>query len=240
MDVTVGAFVLAAIATLVGAAVQGSIGFGMNLVTVPVLALVAPESLPVAVIVLGIPISITMLRHELSSLDATGLGWIIGGRVPGTIIGAWVVASVSTTTLQAVVGVVLLGIVVASAVSPPIPIRPATQAITGTVSGITGTSAGIGGPPLALLYQRSSGPTIRATLSASFLIGTFLSLSILGISGSVSSAQLLLGASLAPLVVAGVLIGRRSHDLLDRGWMRPAVLTFAAISALVVLADALV
>jgi uncharacterized protein len=60
------------VATLVGATIQGSIGFGMNLVTVPVLALVLPESLPVAVIVLGIPVSITMLRHEWSALDRTG------------------------------------------------------------------------------------------------------------------------------------------------------------------------
>jgi uncharacterized protein len=240
MDVTVGAFVLAAIATLAGAAIQGSIGFGMNLVTVPVLALVAPESLPVAVIVLGIPISITMLRHELSAVDATGLGWIIGGRVPGTLLGAWIVATVSTTTLQGLIGAVLLAIVAASALAPPIPVRPSTQAVTGAVSGITGTAAGIGGPPLAVLYQRHTGPTIRATLSASFLAGTFMSLSTLGISGSVTRSQLLLGAALAPVVIAGVLIGRRSHRLLDRGWMRPAVLAFAAVSAMVVLVDALV
>jgi uncharacterized protein len=239
MEVTIAAFVVAAIATLVGAAIQGSIGFGMNLVTVPVLALVLPESLPVAVIVLGIPISITMLRHELASLDRAGLGWIIGGRLPGTAIGAWIVATVTTQTLQGVVGTVILVIVAASLLAPPIPVRPGTQAMTGAVSGITGTAAGIGGPPLALLYQRSTGPTIRATLSASFLAGTFISLFALGVSGSVTSDALLLGASLAPLVIAGVLVGRRSHDLLDRGWMRPAVLAFAAVSAVVVLVDAL-
>lgn len=239
MDLTLWAFVLAAFATLVGASIQGAIGFGMNLVTVPVLALVAPESLPVAVIVLGVPVSASMLRHELGSLDATGIGWLIGGRLPGSIFGGWVVATVSTTTLQAVVGFILLMIVAASTVSPPIPVRPSTQLATGIVSGITGTSAGIGGPPVALLYQHSTGPTIRATLSASFLVGTFMSLTILGVSGSVSASQLILGICLAPFVLAGVIAGRRSHAGLERGWMRRAVLIFAAVSALAVLVDAL-
>ncbi|MFP3906288.1 MAG: sulfite exporter TauE/SafE family protein [Acidimicrobiales bacterium] len=240
MELTLVAVVAAAIATLVGATIQGSIGFGMNLVTVPVLALVLPETLPAAVIVLGIPVSITMLRHEWASLDRTGLGWIIGGRLPGTALGAWIVATVATSTLQAVIGSMILLVVLASIAAPPVPVRPGTQAVTGAVSGITGTAGGIGGPPLALLYQYSSGPTIRATLSASFLIGTFVSLFALGITGSLTVGQLGLGAGLAPLVVAGVVIGRRSHSVLDRGWMRPAVLAFAAVSAAVVIIDAAV
>src|SRR3546814_3868911 len=49
VDVTIGAVIVAALATFVGATIQGSLGFGMNLVTVPALALVLPEALPVAV-----------------------------------------------------------------------------------------------------------------------------------------------------------------------------------------------
>lgn len=238
MDMTLWVVAAAGVATLVGATIQGSIGFGMNLVTVPVLALVLPESLPVAVIVLGIPVSATMLRHEWASLDRAGLGWIIGGRLLGTALGAWIVASVQTSTLSMVVGTIILAIVAASVLMPPVPVRPTTQAVTGAVSGITGTAGGIGGPPLALLYQHRTGPTIRATLAASFLIGTVISLAALGISGSVRGDQLALGAGLAPLVIAGVVLGRRSHELLDRGWMRPAVLSFAAIAAVVVITDA--
>lgn len=240
MEVTAVALLLAAAATLVGAAIQSSIGFGMNLVTVPVLALVLPESLPVAVIVLGLPISVAMLRHEHAELDRAGLGWIIGGRVPGTALGAWVVAVVSTSALQAIVGTVVLLVVVASLVAPPVPVRPSTQAVAGAVSGVTGTAAGIGGPPLALLYQHHRGPTIRATLAASFFVGTIFSLIALVLAGSVGLDQLALGAGLAPLVVVGSVLGRRSHALLEQGWLRPAVLAFAAASAVVVLLDALV
>lgn len=232
------ALVAASVATLVGAAIQSSIGFGMNLVTVPVLALVLPESLPVAVIVLGVPISIAMLRHEHASLDRAGLGWLIGGRVPGTALGVWVVAVVSTAALQAVVGGVVLLVVVASVLAPPIPVRPATQLTAGVVSGVTGTAAGIGGPPVALLYQHREGPTIRSTLAVTFLAGTLLSLGSLLLARIVSLEQVVLGLGLTPLVLLGASWGRRSHATLDKGWLRPAVLGFAAVSALVVIADA--
>jgi len=238
MDVSVLAFVVAAAATLVGAVIQGSIGFGMNLLTVPALALVLPEYLPVSVIVLGMPISIGMLLHEHHAIDRKGIAWIMLGRVPGTVFGAWVVTSVTTTTLQAIVGVVVLLLVVASAASPPVPVRRDTQVAAGIVSGTTGTAAGIGGPPLGLLYQHSTGATLRSTLSATFLLGTLLSLSTLGAAGEVHGRQLLLGAGLAPLAIGGSVLGRRLHRLLDGGWLRPGVLVIACAAAVTAIVKA--
>src|ERR671938_340726 len=81
VDVTIAAVTAAAIATFVGASIQGSIGFGMNLVTVPVLALVLPDALPATVVLLGIPISIAMVAHEHRAIDRRGLVWILAGRV---------------------------------------------------------------------------------------------------------------------------------------------------------------
>lgn len=239
MELTLLDVALAALATLVGAAVQGAIGFGMNLVTVPVLALLVPEALPVSVIVLGLPISVTMALLERHAIDRTGILWIFVGRLPATFVGAAIVAAVSPTSLQVIVGVVLLAISVASLRMPPIPVNPLSQTVAGAVAGLTGTTAGIGGPPLALLYQRASGPIIRSTLAMSFMFGTFVSLIVLSLSGSATGAQFAFGGGLAPFVVGGVLLGRRAHDLLDRGWMRPAVLAFACLSAVVVLVEAL-
>lgn len=238
MDVSAGAFVVAAVATLVGAAIQGAIGFGMNLVCVPVLALVAPETLPVAAIVLGMPVSVQMFRHEHAALDRPGLAWVLAGRVPGSVGGAVVVAAASTATLRLAVGAFVLAFVALSVAAPPVPVRPATQLAAGAVSGVTGTAAGIGGPPLALLYQRHRGPVIRSTLAASFLVGTLLSLGTLAVGGQVEGEAVVVGALLAPAVVVGTRIGRRFHDVLEQGWLRPAVLAFAAASAVAVMLDA--
>lgn len=238
MDVSVAGWVVVALTVLVGATIQGGIGFGMNVVSVPVIALIAPEVLPVAAIIFGIPISIAMVRHERASVDAAGMAWVVGGRIPGSALGAWVVTVVSTTGLQLVIGGLVLAFVVLSTAAPPIPLRRSTQVAAGVVSGVTGTSAGIGGPPVALLYQRQSGPVVRSTLASTFLVGTFLSLGALLVSGSIGRDGVVVGVACAPLVLAGTRLGRRMHDLLDQGWLRPAVLVFSAVSALLVLADA--
>jgi uncharacterized membrane protein YfcA len=238
VDITVAAVLVVAAATLVGASIQGSIGFGMNLVTVPVLALTLPDALPVTPVLFGIPISIAMVRHERHAVDRPGLVWIVAGRVPGTVAGAVIVASVSTDVLKIVIGASVLLAVALSVAAPPVPLSPATQFSAGVVSGTTGTAAGIGGPPLALLYQHRPGPTMRATMAASFLFGTFLSIASLSVAGKVTLADCVLAAALAPLVIGGWWLGRHSHEFLDRQWLRPAVLTFAAISAVVVLVDA--
>jgi uncharacterized protein len=235
MDLTIGAVAAIVAATAIGATLQGSLGFGMNLVSVPVFALVLPAALPVTVIVLGIPIAIWMVRHERHAIDRVGVGWIMAGRVPGTVVGAWIVATVSTSILQSLAGTVVLLLVIASVSLPRLRVRPETQVGAGIISGFTGTSAGIGGPPLALLYQHHPGPTMRSTLAASFFFGTLLSLAVLGIARQVGLEQILLGIGLAPVVVAGSVFGRRFHALLERGWLRPAVLVFAGITAVTAL-----
>lgn len=240
MHLTIGVVAAAAAATVIGAMVQGSLGFGMNVVSVPVLALVVPKALPVTAIMLGIPVSIGMARYERQALDRPGVGWIIAGRVPGTVAGAVVVATVSTAVLQALAGVIVLVLVLASAVVPSLPVRSSTQVVAGVVSGVTGTAAGIGGPPLALLYQHHPGPTMRSTLAAAFVVGTSLSLVTLGIAGQVHLDQVLLGLGLAPVVLAGSVLGRRFHRFLERGWLRPAVLVLSAITALSAVIHALV
>lgn len=238
MDLSIAGWVAIIVSVAAGAAIQGAIGFGMNLVTVPIIALVHPEALPVAAIVFGIPISLTMLRHERASLDREGLAWLLGGRVPGSAVGAVIVGVVSATGLQVLIGVVILVIVVVSSTAPPVPLNHGTQATAGFISGITSTTAGIGGPPVALLYQHQAGPVIRATAAATFAVGTVLSLGALGIGGSIGRDGLVVGVVAMPFVLAGTLVGRRFHALLERGWMRPAVLVFSALSAVVVLADA--
>jgi uncharacterized membrane protein YfcA len=233
------AVVVVGVATLVGASIQGSIGFGMNLVTVPVLALVLPDALPATAVLLGIPISLAMLRHEHHALDRTGLAWIIVGRVPGTILGAWIVATFTDDNLKAFIGASVVFAVLVSVVAPPLRLTPTTQIASGIASGTTGTAAGIGGPPVALLYQHHPGPTVRATLAATFFFGTLLSMVTLTVAREVRAADVVIALALVPIIVAGSLVGRRAHDILDRRWLRPAVLVFAAISGCVVIATAL-
>jgi hypothetical protein len=58
------AFTFAFVAVLVGAMVQGAVGFGLALVVVRVLALVRPEALPAVVLLLAMPTAGFMVARE--------------------------------------------------------------------------------------------------------------------------------------------------------------------------------
>jgi uncharacterized protein len=237
VDGTEVAIVFAAV--FVGALVQGGIGFGMNLVVVPVVALVEPQALPGVAVLLGLPLSVTMFRHEPHHVDWTGLRWIITGRVPGTLLGAWIVTAVSALTLSAIAGGAVLAAVAMSVVGLHARIAPRSCLAAGAASGVMNTTAGIGGPPVALLYQHEDGPVVRSTLAAVFFVGTVLSIATLAVTGSLPWWQVRFGVLLAPAAVLGAVASRPLKPLLDAGWLRPAVLCFAAASAVMTIANAL-
>jgi uncharacterized protein len=228
-----GEFAVALVVVALGAAIQGSVGFGANLLAVPVLAVLEPEALPATLTLLIVPLAVAMVRRERHSVDWPAVGWLMVGRVPGTVLGAAVVARVSGETLAVVAGVGVLVAVAMSLLTTTVPVTRGTEVAAGVVSGAMGTATSIGGPPLALLYQHHEGPRLRATLAATFSLGTLLSLAGLVAAGAVAGWQLALAAALLPGTLAGVAASRPLARRLDQGWLRPAVLAFAAVTAAV-------
>ena len=87
MHVGVGEFVVAALVVLFGALVQGTIGFGLNLLAAPFIALVIPEALPVTVVLVAWPMGGVAALREHHALDRRALPWLLAGAVPGTLVG---------------------------------------------------------------------------------------------------------------------------------------------------------
>lgn len=216
-----------------GAAIQGSVGFGANLLAVPVLAVIEPEALPATLMLLVLPLAVAMVHRERHGVDWRSVGWLMAGRVPGTVVGALVVAWVSGDTLSVLAGAGVLLAVGMSVLTTTVPVVPATEVAAGVVSGAMGTATSIGGPPLALLYQHHAGPVLRATLAATFSLGIGLSLVGVGMAGALEPWHLALAAALLPGTLAGVAVSTRLAHRLDGRWLRPAVLAFAAVTAMV-------
>lgn len=216
----------------VGAAVQGSIGFGANLLAAPVLALIEPEAVPATLMLLVLPLAASMVRREHHGVDWPAVGLLMAGRVPGTVIGAAVVAVVAGETLAVLAGAGVLVAVLTSVLTASVRVTTGTTLAAGVVSGTMGTATSIGGPPLALLYQHREGPVLRATLAATFALGTALSLVALAVAGAVAPWHLGLAAALLPGTLAGVAVSSRLTGRVDGRWLRPAVLVFAALAAL--------
>lgn len=228
-------FAVAFGSVFVGALVQGSIGFGLNLIVVPAIAVIRPEALPAASIILALPMTLGSAFREREHIDANAVLWTSIGRIPGVVVGAVIVSVLSGDELALMIGGVVVIAVVMSVVSVRIAINRKNQAAVGLVSGLMGTASSIGGPPMALLYQHEPGPKMRATLGATFLVGTGLSLAALGVAGAVRELHWSFGLAMTPAVLLGLFASRYFHGWLDGGWLRPCVLAFATLSGLAVI-----
>lgn len=230
MHVSPAELALLALVAVAGGAVQGSIGFGQNLVLVPVVALVVPEAVPGALVLLGIPLTAIMALRERHGIDRSGLGWIVLGRVPGTVVGVVIVALVSGDLLATLAGSAVVAGVLLSLLAGHVPVNRETATGAGATAGVLGTTAAIDGPPLALLYQRHPGATIRATLACAFLVGAVMSFAALAATSQVHGWQLLLALALVPALLLGLAGSTLVTRWIGERSLRPAVLTLVTIA----------
>jgi hypothetical protein len=223
-------FASMAAAVVVGSAVQRTIGFGFALVAVPVLELARPGSIPVTVLCLAFPMTVSMAVGERAHIDRRGFGWILVGRIVGTAVGVSIITSLPTDALSVAVGVMIVVAVALSATGIHVEPLPPVVAAAGFLSGMMGTTSAIGGPALAVVYQHRPGPQLRATLALVFVVGTAISFGALLWAGQVVGADVVLALELAPALVIGLAAGPRIARRIDQRWLRPAVLTFAALA----------
>jgi uncharacterized protein len=218
-----------------GALVQGLVGFGMNLLAAPLLALLDPALVPVPILLAGTAHSVLSLARERRHADWRGVGWAMVGRLPGTALGALAVALLPHRGFAVVVGFAVLACVLLSVVSWRPQPKPGALVVAGVASGAFGTASSIGGPPIALRYQHSAGPRVRATLAAYFVMGSLISVAALAAVGAVTTRQLVLAVALLPFLVAGFAMSGPARRWLDARWLRPGLLTVATVGALMLI-----
>ena len=223
------------LAAVVGAFVQAVVGLGMGLVAAPIVGLLAPSLVPALPLWLALLISGLMLAGERAHIDWRALAWALPARVPGTLVGAWLVLQFTEDQLGIALALMTLLAVGVAVRAAHIPVNPRTLLGAGFGAGVTGTATSIGGPAIALLFQREPPAVMRSTLSVFFFVGVLLSLTGLGISGSLSGESWQVALVLAPGVVVGMLVGRAVRDRIHRDAFRAGVLVVCTASALTLL-----
>ncbi len=221
-------------AMFVGAVVQSTIGFGMVVLALPVVLIVAPELVPGPISVGTMILVIPVAWADRGAALGPDLTRLIAGRFLGAGVGLVLLATVSGDALVVVAALVVLIAVVITAWSPSIERTPSTLLTAGTISGTFAMAVGIGGPPLALLYQHARGPEIRATISTVFVAGIPISLGGLLLGGHLDLRGATTGMSLWPAMLLGFVVARRIRSLVDDR-IRPLVLVISAAGALVAL-----
>lgn len=222
---------LALLVVTVCAAVHGAVGFGLNLLAVPLLLLVDAALVPGPALVAGLAIAVLVAGREMAAVDRLA-SWAVVGLVPGTAAGLALLAVVPDRVLSLVLGLlVLVAVALSGARWQPTPSRPALL-VAGTATGFPSTAAAIGGPPMALLYGRAGGARLRSTLSVVFVAASLVALGGLTVAGRFDSGDLTTSRVLLPGVLAGFLLSGPLRRRVDHGCTRPAVLTLSAVAAL--------
>lgn len=225
------------LAVYVGALVQASIGIGLGMIASPVLALADHDFIPVSIMLAVIPLTFTVAWADRVHVSGRDVGVALLGRVPGVIVGALVVAAMSDDVLAVLVAGSVLFAVVVSVSGRHVHTSDPTLVVAGLASGFAGTTTGVGGPPMALAYQRSDPATMRSTLAAFFAIGSLMSLAALWIAGEIGRRQIELTLLILPAVALGVISARLVKDRLDPDLVRPTVLVLCTVAAVALLVE---
>lgn len=225
---------VALVAVAAGALVQGSIGFGFVLVAAPVVGLMEPDALPATFLWLAFPLALWMVIREHSSVDWPGFTQLTIGRVLGTAVAGYVIATIAADTLAVAVGIAIVCAALISAFASGIEVGTKGRLGAGVVSGVMGTIGAVGGPASALAYQKREGAEIRATLAASFVIGLVLSMAALALAGRMERWHFDLAVVLFPGLVVGLFVSSTVIRKLDARWIRPVVLVCAGLGGIAI------
>lgn len=228
-------FAVVAVAVLFASCLQGSIGFGMGMLAAPVVAIVDPGLVPGTLIMLATLLTLMVVIKERGAIDVSGAGWALLGRIPGTVAGALLLAAIPEHTLAILIAVVVIGGVAVTGLGwVPAP-RRRNLVLAGATSGVLGTATSIGGPPMALVWQRSEGPQLRGTMSSFFLIGSLMSIGMLTLTGAVDRHTVLMFAALVPVAVMGYVLSRYANRLLNPQRQRWTAITASMTGAVVLI-----
>lgn len=224
--------IIALVVSMIGAALQGVVGFGFGVLSVPILTILNPELTPIPQLILALPLATSIALRDRRHLDLRGAAWVIAGRFPGALFGVLLLGALAANTLDAVIaGLVFLAtVVVASGWS--LRRTASTKFLAGVVSGITGMVSAIGGPPVVLIYHDSPGATIRSTLSTILIIGLLINLSTLAAFGEIHRSDIVAAGWLLPGMLAGLALSGFLARRFDDRVLRRFVLATAGLASI--------
>ncbi len=214
----------------VGSYVQTAIGFGLAIVAAPLLFSVSPDYVPAPILICAFFISLLNAMKLRSDISIGGLKMALIGRVPGSILGGFILVMVSSDTLSIWLGLLVWFAVAVSLLPYRIEPTPKRMAIAGFFSGLFGTSSSIGGPPMALLLQHQDANQLRGNLSAFFLFSSIISMVVQIPIGFMTFHHVMLSLPLIPAAWLGYVLARKTTHALPKEKIRIGALVLCLVS----------
>jgi uncharacterized membrane protein YfcA len=216
-------------------ALQASVGIGLALLAVPLLALVEARFIPGPLLLAGSILALVSAYREWHAVDTQSFGLALLGLALGTVCGAVALRALQTAPLGKVFAILIL-LAVALSVSG-VRLQPTRSALFagGSAAGVMGTMAGIHGPPIALVFQHARPAQARAMLGAFFFVAYVGSVVALAAFGLFGALQLRLAMALLPGVITGLRLAPLLTGFVNPARLRLAILSISAVSAIVLL-----
>ncbi|CAM5182786.1 putative membrane transporter protein OS=Castellaniella defragrans OX=75697 GN=HNR28_003574 PE=3 SV=1 [Castellaniella defragrans] len=225
-------YVLMAALILGSAFLQGVGGVGFTMFAAPVALMVSPELVPGPLLTLGGLATLLTAMRERRNIAWTPASFALGGRAVGTLIAVMALSHLAPGSLGLVFAGLILLAVILSASGLRFAVTHRNAGIAGLVSGIMGTLTSVGSPPLAIVMQYSTPPTIRATIGAILACGATVSLAALTLTGHYGLHDVLLSTTLLPFLFLGFWLSNRARHRVSAPALRRGLLIFCAASAI--------
>ncbi len=206
------ALLVALLSALLAGTVSGLTGFGLALISVPLLLFVYdPRTVVVITVVLSVVINAAVVWDSWQDADRRVVITLLPPAIVGVVAGTEVLRAVNPDYIRLGVGVV----VVLSALLLLRDVRlPGAQTRWGTVlagsaSGALSTATGLAGPPIVLLLASRGFPkrAFRGSSALYFLVMSLVSLPILFYRGLLEGGDAPLALALIPAAFLGKAIG---------------------------------
>ena len=226
---------IAILVMAIGSALQASVGIGLALFVVPVLALIDQSFIPGPMLLAGVVLALLTAYRERTSIDAPALRNSLIGLAIGTILGACALKFASAANLDRTFGVLVLSAVLLSVSGYKFDATRRSLIFAGSAAGVMGAMVGIHGPPISLVFQNSEPRVARAMLGAFFAMAYLGAVAALTAFGLFGIPQLVRSAILLPGVAIGLAVAPLLARHIDGKRLRLVILGIAAISGLTLL-----
>jgi uncharacterized protein len=230
-----------AVIMAVASFVMGLVGFGNALVAMAFLPYFMSPATAIAVLTIyTIVFAIAIFAPVRRQLSAAGVRDLLVGTVLGTPLGVWVLATCPASTLNRIIGAVLVVVVLLewAGVHPERLTGRRWGIGAGFLSGVSGSAVGMPGPPV-VLYATTQGwrpGTIKANLQMFFFVNQVVILAGYWWAGLLSRDVWRLTASFALPAAVGTAFGILLFNRVDHRRFRTIVFALLLVSGVVLLA----
>jgi len=239
-SLTLARLAIAAAATLVGSTVFSALGFGIGMVSIPILLLAFDAQTAVVMLnTVEVPLSVLMVWQNRRHLERGEMLPIAVAGLMGALVGSFVLAASAERPLRIsiIVLIVVLTAITALNMRAGVPMPRFLGPVIGFLVGLMLTALGVGGPLLALymLARQWGRDTIRGSMSLLFLFVMPAAMAGYAVNGLYDTERLTLTAATLAPVIAGFFLGSRIARRMNERVFRFAAIGVIAITSTLVL-----